>query len=49
VYIEYAREASFGEKLSVSLWGVPGESSAFGAEIRNASEELVTRARIETA
>jgi acyl-CoA thioesterase FadM len=48
VYIEYAREASFGEKLSVSLWGIQGESSAFGAEIRNASAELVTRARVET-
>jgi acyl-CoA thioesterase FadM len=48
VCIEYAREATFGEKLSIGLWGIEGEPSAFGAEIRNASAELVARARVET-
>jgi len=49
VSIEYALQATFGEKLGIALWGIQGEANAFGAEIRNASAELVARARVETA
>jgi acyl-CoA thioesterase FadM len=45
--IEYARQATFGERLRVLLWGISGEPHAFGAEIRAEDGGVVARARIE--